>query len=73
MVMSGNPAPVAAGLAAALALGRLIGGRLFEDSSSDLPSLGVTAVTVALVSLAVVVLQSGRSVSLDPVQLMRTE
>ncbi|HEV8356362.1 MAG TPA: ABC transporter permease [Gemmatimonadales bacterium] len=61
------------GLAGAVATTRFLGRLLFEISPTDPATLGVTAVTVALVALAGCALPARRAARVDPVIALRGE
>ncbi|HEY1809966.1 MAG TPA: FtsX-like permease family protein, partial [Acidobacteriaceae bacterium] len=64
---------IAAGLAAALGLGRLIASQLYGLRSWDVPTLAVTAGLLMMVTLAASWIPARRAADVDPSQALRAE
>jgi len=64
---------VAVGTAAALLLGRLIAGMLFEVGSSDPLTLTAVGITVATVTVIAAMAPAWRAASADPLAVLRSE
>ncbi len=64
---------IAAGLAAALGLGRLIASQLYGLRSWDPPTLATTAGLLVLVTLAASWMPASRAADVDPSQALRAE
>jgi predicted permease len=62
-----------AGLAAALALGRLIASQLYQTSAHNPLLLAATMSTLGLVALLACVFPARRAASIDPIEALRTE
>jgi ABC-type antimicrobial peptide transport system permease subunit len=61
------------GIAAALALGRLLATQLYEISPHNPLLLGATAITLALAALLACLLPARRASLLNPVQALRAD
>jgi putative ABC transport system permease protein len=64
---------VAAGIGAALLLGRLIGGMLFEVDSSDPLTLAAVGGTVAVVTIIAALAPAWRAAAADPLGVLKSE
>ena len=62
-----------AGLAAALALGRVIASQLYQTSAHSPLLLGGTVAILALAALAACVIPARRASSIDPMDALRTQ
>jgi ABC-type antimicrobial peptide transport system permease subunit len=61
------------GLAAALALGRLLTTQLYEVSSTNPALLGATSATLAVVALLACLIPARRASLVNPIEALRTE
>ncbi len=61
------------GIAAAIALGRLLTTQLYEVSASNPALLGVTSVTLAIVALLACLIPARRASHVNPIEALRTE
>jgi ABC-type antimicrobial peptide transport system permease subunit len=66
-------AGIAVGLGAALALGRLVEGLVFQLKPGDPRVLGGAAVLLALVAIAAALGPARRAAGMDPMRALRTE
>src|SRR6185437_11856829 len=66
-------AGVAAGLAAALLLGRFVSGLLYGIGAADPPTLGVSAIVIGVVAIAATMLPALRATRVDPAVTLRAE
>jgi predicted permease len=64
---------LALGVAAALALGRLITAQLYEVSANSPALLGATSVTLAIVALLACLIPARRASLVSPIEALRTE
>ena len=64
---------LALGLAAAVALGRLLTTQLYEVSSTNPALLGATSATLAVVALLACLIPARRASLVNPIQALRTE
>jgi putative ABC transport system permease protein len=64
---------LALGLAAALALGRLLTAQLYEVSAHNPALLGATSVTLAVVALLACLIPARRASLVNPIEALRTE
>src|SRR5947199_769041 len=64
---------LAVGMAAALALGRLIAAQLYQVSAHSPVLLGVTAAVLGLAALLACIFPARRASQVDPIQALRTE
>jgi len=62
-----------AGMAAALAGARLMRGLLFETTSVDGASIGITLIVLGVIALLAVSLPAGRAASVNPTEALRAE
>jgi putative ABC transport system permease protein len=61
------------GLAASLALGRLLTAQLYEVSANNPALLAVTSVTLAVVALLACLIPARRASLVNPIEALRTE
>jgi predicted permease len=61
------------GLAAALALGRLLTAQLYEVSANNPALLGATSITLAIVALLACLIPARRASLVNPIEALRTE
>ena len=77
MVVRQGLAPVSIGLLggilAALALGRVLGGLLFEIKSNDPATIAITALILLATAAAACVLPARRATQVDPAEALRSE
>jgi ABC-type antimicrobial peptide transport system permease subunit len=63
---------IAAGVAAAIGLGRLAGSLLYQVSPTDGVSLAAAAVVMLLVAIAAAVIPARRAARVDPLSALRS-